>query len=274
MQDTILTFLPALLCVLFCLCAMCILTLLQQYKKISKRLAVLLALILIAVTSVYYFAVRLPQQQREARLEAARLHFATLPVYRTIKTQQPALYQTLLHEYLPAVASGESDTLAQANLRPMLSELLSQRISYASSEALNRYMQVSLEQMKVLRKENNELCFKFLFPQVSGGIDSSKTFPAALREREMMAIDYFLQHSHGAEQTGDADRYRADLQNIVRKLYGKWGSDLQIMNAPAEVGADKIKLCEMTIDLYQSVLALPANNSAGVLRIILDGNTR
>ncbi|MFB9085919.1 hypothetical protein LU604_04395 [Erwinia tracheiphila] len=44
------------------------------------------------------------------------------------------------------------------------------------------------------------------------------------------------------------------------------------MNSPAEAGTNKVKLCEMTIDLYQSVLALLVDNSVGILRIILSSN--
>lgn len=232
----------------------------------------MLVIIFITLANVYYFAVRIPQQQRAARLNAAQLHFATLPLYRTIKRQQPTLYPNLLNDYLAAVDRGESESQALAQLRPALVGLISQRISYASSEALNRYIEVLLEEINVLREENTTLCFKFLFPQVSGGIDMNATVPAALRVKEAAAMNYFMQHSLGAEQTGDVEQNRADLQNIVRELYKKWGSDLQLMNAPAEMGADKTKLCEMTIELYQYVLALPVNNSAGVLRIILDGN--
>ncbi len=46
-----------------------------------------------------------------------------------------------------------------------------------------------------------------------------------------------------------------------------------MMNKPGEPGADEIKLCDMTIDLYQSVLALTDKDSASVLRIIIGGKS-
>ncbi|EXU74775.1 hypothetical protein ABW286_03205 [Erwinia papayae] len=266
------TFFAGLIVFICGIAALLILILLHKRKKISTTLAVWLAIVLIAVSSTYYVAVRVPHQQHEARLNAAEHYFINLPLYRTLKVQQPSLYQKLHQQYLSAVATGESEAQALEHLRPMLADLLSQRISYASNEALYRYMQVSLEQMKALRQQNSELCFKFLFPQVSGGINTTESLPVELRKKEGEALDYFLQQSFGAEHTGNALQGREDLGNIVRSLYGRWGSDLQLINAPAETGADKTKLCEMTIDLYQSVLALPVNHSAEVLRIILDGN--
>ncbi|WP_233268262.1 hypothetical protein [Pantoea sp. BAV 3049] len=263
---------PVLISFLAALALIFILILLQKRGVISKAMAVVLAFVLIVVGNYYYFAMKLPRQQHEARMAAAQQRFSELPVYRTLKEQQPSLYQKLDREYLAALDEGSSEEQALERLRPMLSDLLNQRISSASDEALHRYMAVSLEEMKTLRQQNAELCFKFLFPQVGGGVNTAEIFPADLRDREMQTMDYFLQNSRGAEQASDIERSRADLQKIVRSLYGKWGSALQTMNAPAEPGADKTKLCDMTIDLYQSVLALPVNNSAGVLRIILAGN--
>lgn len=263
---------PAIISFLAALAVIFILILLQKRGVISKALAVMLAVVLIFAGNYYYFAMKVPRQQREARMTAAQQHFSALPVYRTLKAQQPSLYQKLDREYLAAIEEGSSEDQALERLRPMLSDLLNQRISSASDEALHRYMAVSLEEMQTLRQQNVELCFKFLFPQVSGGVNTAEILPAALRNKEMEAMDYFLQNSRGAEQSGNVESSRADLQKIVRTLYSKWGSALQTMNSPAEPGADKTKLCEMTIDLYQSVLALPVNNSAGVLRIILDGN--
>lgn len=262
-QATLISFICGLLVVLF-------LAWLSKRGSLSKGMAVLLAFVLLFAGNFYYFGFVAPQQQQEARLAAAEQRLATLPVYRTIKEQQPA--HTLDQEFIGALREGNSEQQALERLRPMLSDLLNQRISYAGDRQLHDYMAVALEEMKVIRQKDTALCFKYLFPQVEGGVNTTEILPKALIDKEMASIDDFLLHSHGAQQQVDAAKGRADLQTIVRSLYGKWGSDLQTLNSPAEAGSDKGKLCDMTIDLYQSVLALPVNNSADVLRIILDGN--
>lgn len=247
-------------------------TWLSKREIISKGLAVLLSFLILFAGNFYYFGMVLPEHQREARLAEAQSNLASLPVYRTIKEQQPGLYQKLEGEFIQALQQGSSEKQALERLRPLLSDLLNQRISYAGNQQLHDYMSVALEEMTVIRQSSAERCFKYLFPQVEGGVNTAEILPQALIDKEMSVLDRFLLNSHGAEQPTNAAKGRADLQIIVRSLYRKWGSDLQTLNAPAEAGADKAKLCDMTIDLYQAVLALPVNQSGEVLRIILDGN--
>lgn len=245
---------------------------LNKRGKIGKGTAVLASFVLIAAGNFYYFGYVAPLQQRQARLAEAEQRLATMPVYRTIKIQQPVLYQKLHQEFMHALEQGSSESQALEHLRPMLADLLNQRISRAGNQQLHDYMAVALEEMKVLRQKDAELCFRYLFPQIEGGVNTAEVLPRALTDREMATLDDFLLHSHGAEQPVNVAKGREELQAIVRTLYGKWGSALQTLNAPTEPDADKGKLCDMTIDLYQSVLALPVNNSAEVLRIIIDGN--
>lgn len=247
---------------------------LHKRGKISQKLALFLSFLLLFIGNFYYFGMLLPQQQRDDRLTAAEQRLASLPVYRTIKAQQPGLYQKLDREFIQALQEGNSEKQALERLRPSLADLLNQRISYASNAQLHDYMTVALEEMKVIRQKNAELCFKYLFPQVEGGVNTAEILPQALIDKEMTSLDSFLLNSHGAEQPVDAARGRADLQVIVRSLYDKWGTALQTLNTPAEAGVDRTKLCDMTIDLYHSVLALPVNQSGEVLRIILDGNAK
>ncbi|MGA7507548.1 MAG: hypothetical protein WBW72_04425, partial [Erwinia billingiae] len=91
-QATLISFISGLLVVLF-------LAWLSKRGSLSKAKAVLLAFVLLFVGNLYYFGFVAPQQQQEARLAAAEQRLATLPVYRTIKDQQPALYQTLDQEF-------------------------------------------------------------------------------------------------------------------------------------------------------------------------------
>lgn len=249
-------------------------TWLNKKGKISKKWAVLLSFLLLFAANFYYFGWMLPQQQRDNRLAAAEQRLASLPVYRTIRVQQPGLYQKLNGVFIQALQEGNSEKQALERLRPWLAELLNQRISYASNALLYDYMAVALEEMKVIRQKNADLCFKYLFPQVEGGVNTADILPQSLTDKEMAVMDSFLLNSHGAEQPADAAGGRASLQVIVRSLYGKWGSALQTLNAPAEAGVDKAKLCDMTIDLYHSVLALPVNQAGEVLRIILDGGVK
>ncbi len=245
---------------------------LYRKGKISRLLAVLCGFLLVVAGNVAYFGAIAPQQRQQEKRITAEKRFGEMPGFRTIKVQQPGLFKQLQQEYSGALQEGMNEQQALEDLRPALSDLINQRVSYVNDAQLHSFMQISLEEMKLIRQKSAQLCYRFLFPQINGGINTSEVLPQALRDREMVALDEFLVQSRGAKQPMNVAQSRADLEALVSTLYAKWGSDLQTLNSPAEAGADKRKLCDMTIDLYQSVLALPVNQSAGVLRIILDAS--
>lgn len=248
-----------------------VIALLVKRGSLGKIAALLLLILPLLAGNLYYFRWMAPQQAEVARLDAAQLKLSTLPVWRTIKVQQPALYQQASDELRNALQSGLAEQQAFDRLRPLAADLLNQRINSAADEDLIGYMSISLEEMKQLRQQSAERCFRFLFPQVREGVDIAELLPRSLIEAEMQMMDRLLVNSNGNERVVDLPRGRKQLQSVVKTLYGKWGSDLQTLNTPAEPGVDEGKLCDMTIDLYQSVLALADKDSANVLRIIISG---
>jgi len=264
-QPTLISFISGLAVIL-------VLSLLQKRGAFSKTTAAILAFALLFVGNFYYFGWRLPQEQHAEKIAEAVRHLALQPVWRTVKAQQPDLYKKIEQEYLTTLKEGGNEAEAQQRLRPDLADLLNQRLAYASDSDVVAYMRISVEEMMVLRQKDPNLCFKFLFPQVSGGINTDELLPESLLSREKDAMDSFLQHASETVTQQDVSSANRDLHTTVRTLYRKWGSDLQTLNTPAEPDINRTKLCDMTLDLYQSVLALPVKRSAAVLRIILSGN--
>jgi len=262
---------PVLISSAIALVWLVVIALLVKRGSLGKIAALLLLILPLVAGNLYYFRWMAPQQAETARLDAAQLKLATLPVWRTIKVQQPALYRQASDELLNGLHSGLTEQQAFDRLRPLAADLLNQRINAAADDDLIGYMKVSLEEMKQLRQQSSDRCFRFLFPQVRGGVDIAELLPQTLVESEMQAMDRLLVNSRGGDRVVDLPRGRKQLQSVVRTLYVKWGSDLQTLNTPAEPGVDESKLCDMTIDLYQSVLALADKDSANVLRIIISG---
>ncbi|CCG87908.1 hypothetical protein EPIR_2545 [Erwinia piriflorinigrans CFBP 5888] len=244
---------------------------LWKSKKLTAPAAILLFLLPILAGNIGYYRWMAPQRQQEAAIDYARTQLASLPVWRTIKVQQPALYQQASDELIGYLRKGMPLRQAVELLRPLAADLLNQRINTARDKDLIAYMQISLEEMKQIRQLSPGQCFRFLFPQVKGGVNIAELLPQDLIARDLVAMDSLLQHSNGAAPPDDLSRGRQQLQKVVQGLYNRWGSDLQTLNTPGEPGADETKLCDMTIDLYQSVLALTDKDSANVLRIIIGG---
>ncbi|MEJ4045068.1 hypothetical protein [Erwinia sp. SLM-02] len=262
---------PVMISAAIALVWLVVIALLVKRGSLGKISALLLLVVPLVAGNLYYFRWMAPQQAETARLDAAQQKLAMQPVWRTIKTQQPALYRQASDELLSGLHRGLTEQQAFDRLRPLAADLLNQRINSAADDDLTGYMKVSLEEMKQLRQQSADRCFRFLFPQVRGGVDIAELLPPSLVESEMQAMDRLLINSGGGDRVVDLPRGRKQLQSVVKTLYGKWGSDLQTLNTPAEAGVDESKLCDMTIDLYKSVLALADKDSANVLRIIISG---
>lgn len=247
---------------------------LYRRKSLTGRKALMLAVLVALIFGVWsgYRLVMLPEARLQARIDRAQQQLTHLQGYRILQQQEPALWRQLNAELAAQLRAGVSPPLAIGHLRAMLNDLLNQRIGRAGDKAINNYIAVSLEQMQQLRAHDVQLCFRFLFPQVSGGVNLNKVLPEALIQQDRLAIETLLQDSMGAEQTVDLHAAHRDLNLIVQQLYASWGNDLQWLNAPADAHVNRQKMCDMTIELYRAILALPARQSANVLRMMLSAN--
>ncbi|MCU5772858.1 hypothetical protein N5923_06605 [Erwiniaceae bacterium BAC15a-03b] len=246
--------------------------LLVKKGKIKRRVAVLIVIAPLLAGHIIWLNWIYPQQQQAAKIAAAQQQLATTPTYRVIKQQQPALYKQLNDELLTAVRQGTPTARAIGQLRPLLADLLNQRIGRAEDNSIISYMQLSVRQMQSLRQQSGELCFKFLFPQISGGVNTEEVLPPALQQQDLQQMEALLKASNGPDKPIDLAESRRSLQVIVRSLYAKWGAELQLLNAPTDSRVDQTHMCDMTIDLYQAILALPTKQSANVLRMMLSAN--
>ncbi len=240
--------------------------------KMYRWLLVLLMVPILLVGSVCYVKYRAPQHPAPTAIPDAQSQLAAMPVYGTIKQQDPQLYQRLNEALLAQVAAGVPLPQAIGQLRGMLVKLLNQRIGRASDDAINHYMMLSVKEMQSLRAIDPLLCFKFLFPQVDGGVNIAAVLPAELQQDDLVQTDALLKASTGPEHAVDLAGARTSLQGIVLRLYHQWGRDLQWLNVPADANIDRGKVCDMTIDLYREVLMLPPAQAANVLRMMLSAN--
>lgn len=244
---------------------------LVKRRKLGKVAGAALLILPLMAGNLYYYRVVVPQQQQTLRAAMAGQALATKPVWRTVRVQQPTLYLQASDELQRSLKAGVAEQQAFDQLRPLAADLLNRRVNSATDADLIRYMTVSLQEMTLLRQKDPDLCFRFLFPQIHGGINLGEHLPRKVVDEEMQAMDTLLVNSLGPERTADTQNGRSHLQTVVHKLYDTWGSDLQNLNSPAEPGVNEGQLCDMTVDLYRSVLALPDKDAASVLRIILSG---
>nr|MBA2817044.1 hypothetical protein [Candidatus Pantoea persica] len=74
---------------------------------------------------------------------------------------------------------GATPQQAAGELRGWLADLINQRLMRAPDAAVVNYVRVLVKAIQALEQNDPQLCFRFLYPQVSGGANLVATFSPA-----------------------------------------------------------------------------------------------
>lgn len=243
-----------------------IIILLVRSTSLRVWQGVLLFLLPLLLANLLWFSWLHPRQERQALASEVSTQLSLAPGYRLLKIQEPALWQLLNRELLHKRLAGIPADQALGDMRGWLMDLVNQRLARASDEAILNYIRVSVEEMQALQQQEPQRCFRFLYPQVNGGVNLQQVLSPELNQRDGEALEALLQNSTGDELAVDQPQAQRDLQRVVENLYGKWGDKLQQLNMPADTAVDRSTMCAMSIDLYSGILALPDKQAANLLR--------
>lgn len=249
----------------FVLLALIIVVLIKT-TRLRAWQGMLLFLLPLLLANLLWFSWLKPQQQHAAQQQAAIDYLVKMPGYRVLQTQEPALWQLLVQELQLRLRRGEAPQQAAGELRGWLADLINQRVMRAPDAAVVNYIRASVNVMQALGQRDPQLCFRFLYPQVSGGVNLAKTLSPTLNAQDAAAMEQLLLSSRGADLPVDQPQAQHDLQRIVADLYKKWGDKLQQLYMPADTAVDRSSMCAMSVDLYSAILALPDKHAANLLR--------
>lgn len=249
----------------FALLALIIIVLIKT-TRLRLWQGLIIFLLPLIVANLLWFSWVAPQQEQTRQREQAIGYLAQMPGYRVLQSQEPALWQLLTQELTRRVRAGEPVEQATGELRGWLIDVVNQRLMRGTDAAVVNYIRVSVEEMQALNAQDAGLCFRFLYPQVNGGVNLVKTLTPSLNQKEAEAMEQLLLNSTHPQQPVDSALAQRDLKQVVAQLYQRWGDKLQQLNVPADTAVDRSSMCAMSIDLYSAILALPDKRAANLLR--------
>ncbi|WP_145523262.1 DNA gyrase [Yersinia rohdei] len=246
---------------------------LRNRNKLGKMSAILLVAVPIVIIGIIYYQYINPNWLRENERTQVEQSLNSFPVFQTLKQQEPALYAQLIDNYIKSKQEGHSEQQLIDEMKQSVTELTVQRIQRASDENVIGYMTVILEELRYYQANNRSenLCFKALFPQVSGGVNTSKVLPQELLERDLDSINRLFTGSTGELIKPKNQDYEDKLNIIVAQMQQQYGDDLRMFSNPAAPDVDREKICNMAIDMYSEILKLPPDDAGAILRSMLGG---
>lgn len=191
------------------------------------------------------------------------------PAFQSIRQYEPDTYASLEASFVEAARRGDGQQKTIDMAREKISSIVIKRLPKASDEAVLKYMDVLVEQLSELQNQGNGLCFKYLFPQIEGGIDASSAFSGELLKRDLEALDLTIRTYDDSRGIPTEAEVVPFLQPLYAGLYETYGDEVAVLANPAGENVDKEKLCDITKTLYSRILELEQGQSVKVLRWML-----
>jgi hypothetical protein len=227
-------------------------------KKLLPFLAAIAVIIGIAVAP--YLLEQKARRNADRALQEQR-------VYQVVKLHEPALYTRLLEKYL-ASQSGEATAAEYVNFaNGALSEAATVRLAHASDASVIALIRDMLSNARALAQKPGDHCFRFLFPQVSGPPDVARQITPAAQAHTLDLLAEVIRSAHESPAPLPAAAAVQDkLASVVNAIYEQYGSDAQMIAHTEDPRVDRAKVCTMTIDLYERVMAWPPADSSALIR--------
>lgn len=190
------------------------------------------------------------------------------PFIRSLKTQEPELYQ----EYLSAFQQFSQKDISQENLTLMLlnktEKIYTQRLATASDEAILGSINALLPTMAEVRQHSGEMCYQLLFPQSSPvPLNTSRYISQKTQKMTLTAMEnVILQQENITAPPTDVTPH---LQAIMEKLYQIYGDDLSALANPLASNVPKKRICDMFYDYYKELQKLDPKIAASIMRASL-----
>lgn len=178
---------------------------------------------------------------------------ADIPFLRTLKTEEPALYQQYQQLLTDMMQKGESKTAMLMATSQKTEAVMLKRLSSADDEAINAYVDAITTALGELKEQNGELCFDYLFPQQSKApLKASQHLSYQTKTRITYAMKAIILNQQNQALPAD-EILQPYLINIIQSLENKYGSDIEIMNNPMTTQVPKARGCEIFYDFYQQL---------------------
>ncbi len=232
-------------------------------KKTAYIIVVVILFVVFNLLSKQFILPEINAYKAKSDIESS---FENVPAFASIKKYDPEIYKKLLLSLTEASDKGYSRQEAIDLVRTQLTGLVVSRLPHASDEAIISYLSVMVEEMGELQSQGEDLCFKFLFPQVAGGIDGQKLFSQKTQKKNLAALDEIIKTSNLKRPLPAEKDVMPFIEPVFVNLFQKYGDDISMIESPLASNIDKTKVCNITKNLYKQIIELPIEQAAPTLR--------
>jgi hypothetical protein len=204
-----------------------------------------------------------------AAAERLDSHLLRVPVFVALKTYEPATYDQLVTRMRTELQHGRSTAELRGLIFPILQELITRKLPYASDTALLSFVAIAMHEMAALHAMSPDLCYDYLFPAPGAApFDPTKYIVDELLRKQLSVMADVLRSAAEEKNTPPtSDQVEEQRGAVYRGLVERHGNAAvrKLANARvAQGGHDEV--CRLTYDLYEGILQLPDAEAGRLLR--------
>ena len=231
----------------------------------KKGLRIAIAVVLGMVAAGWIYRDKAPNTEQQ--LDTA---LSSMPVWQVIKEQEPAFRKQVQDEMLALQKAGKNEQQIIDTVQPKILHLQMARLQNAPDANVVEYMKINMEQTAAMQKVSDDNCYRFLYPEVKGGVNPMRLLDKDLMQRRMQADVDMMRAAAGPDKhtvtPQEIQQAETDVVPIIQKLTGKYGDDIELLQMPQKGKGKEKQSCDLVQDLWNNVLALPEPNAAGLIR--------
>lgn len=231
----------------------------------KKGLRIAIAVVLGMVAAGWIYRDKAPNTEQQ--LDTA---LSSMPVWQVIKEQEPEFRKKVQDEMLALQKAGKNEQQIIDTVQPKILHLQMARLQNAPDANVVEYMKINMEQTAGMQKVSDDSCYRFLYPEVKGGVNPMRLLDKHLMQRRMQADVDMMRAAAGPDKhtvtPQEIQQAETDVVPIIQKLTGKYGDDIELLQMPQKGKGKEKQSCDLVQDLWNNVLALPEPNAAGLIR--------
>jgi len=231
----------------------------------KKGLRIAIAVVLGMVAAGWIYRDKAPNTEQQ--LDTA---LSSMPVWQVIKEQEPEFRKKVQDEMLALQKAGKNEQQIIDTVQPKILHLQMARLQNAPDANVVEYMKINMEQTAAMQKVSDDNCYRFLYPEVKGGVNPMRLLDKDLMQRRMQADVDMMRAAVGPDKhtvtPQEIQQAETDVVPIIQKLSGKYGDDIELLQMPQKGKGKEKQSCDLVQDLWNNVLALPEPNAAGLIR--------
>jgi hypothetical protein len=205
----------------------------------------------------------------ELTKEQIAVSFAkAVPVFQAIRERFPEYYEGFIDEYYKNLTRGKTEAETIENVRAQLLPFIVKLLPLAADDVLVDYAKLLTAQYAALRKSDPTACY--LYASGTEKINITSQMPQDLRAREL-AVEERVIRTAAKRPAADEKVSEALWAKVWARMKssGLTDSDLQILGAKVVNASKHALYCAVGISMFREIARLPENESAIVMRSVL-----